>query len=69
LVTRSVEESFVVIFISRTSVDPELADGRLAEARVAGLDASREISIASGMGRARTRVAEAFVEFARERVG
>jgi DNA-binding transcriptional LysR family regulator len=68
-VRRAVEEGFGVTFISRTAVEPELADGRLAEARVAGLDASREISIASGMGRARTRVAEAFVEFARERVG
>jgi DNA-binding transcriptional LysR family regulator len=67
-VRRAVEEGFGVTFISRTAVEPELADGRLAEARVAGLDASREISIASGAGRARTRVAEAFVDFARGRV-
>jgi DNA-binding transcriptional LysR family regulator len=68
-VRRAVEEGFGVTFISRTAVEPELADGRLAEARVEGLDVSREISLASAAGRARTRVAEAFVEFARERVG
>jgi DNA-binding transcriptional LysR family regulator len=68
-VRRAVEEGFGVTFLSRTAVEPELADGRLAEARVEGLDASREISLASAAGRARTRVADAFVEFARERVG
>ncbi len=68
-VRRAVEEGYGVTFISRTAVEPELADGRLAEARVEGLDASREISLASAAGRTRTRVAEAFVEFARGRVG
>ena len=67
-VRRAVEAGFGVTFISRTAVEPELADGRLAEARVEGLDATREISLASSAGRARTRVAEAFVEFALERV-
>ena len=42
--------------------------GPLAEARVEGLDATREISLASATGRARTRVADAFVTFARERL-
>jgi DNA-binding transcriptional LysR family regulator len=68
-VRRAVEEGFGVTFISRTAVEPELADGRLEEARVEGLDASREISLASAAGRTRTRVADAFVEFARDRVG
>jgi DNA-binding transcriptional LysR family regulator len=68
-VRRAVEEGFGVTFISRTAVEPELADGRLAEARIEGLDVSREISLASAAGRARTRVADAFVEFARVRVG
>jgi DNA-binding transcriptional LysR family regulator len=68
-VRRAVEEGYGVTFISRTAVEPELADGRLEEARVEGLDARREISLASAAGRARTRVADAFVEFARERVG
>jgi DNA-binding transcriptional LysR family regulator len=68
-VRRAVEAGFGVTFISRAAVEAELAEGRLAEARVEGLDASREISLASASGRARTRVADAFVAFARERVG
>jgi DNA-binding transcriptional LysR family regulator len=68
-VRRAVEAGFGVTFISRTAVEAELAEGRLAEARVEGLDASREISLASASARARTRVADAFVAFARERVG
>jgi len=67
-VRRAVEAGFGVTFISRTAVEAELAEGRLAEARVEGLDASREISLASASGRARTRVADAFVAFARERL-
>jgi DNA-binding transcriptional LysR family regulator len=67
-VRRAVEAGFGVTFISRTAVEPELADGRLVEARVEGLDATREISLASSTGRARTRVAEAFLKFALERV-
>jgi len=67
-VRRAVEAGFGVTFISRTAVESELADGRLAEARVEGLDATREISLASAAGKTRTRVAEAFVEFALERV-
>jgi hypothetical protein len=57
-----------VTFISRTAVESQLAAGTLAEARVEGLEATREISLASATGRARTRVADAFVEFARARV-
>ncbi len=49
-VRRAVEAGFGVTFISRTAVEPELADGRLAEARVEGLDATREISLASSAG-------------------
>jgi DNA-binding transcriptional LysR family regulator len=64
-VRRAVEAGYGVTFISRTAVESDLAAGRLAEARVAGLDATREISLATATGRARTRVAEAFVEFAR----
>jgi DNA-binding transcriptional LysR family regulator len=65
---RAVEAGFGVTFISRTAVEAELAAGRLEEARVEGLDATREISLASAVGRTRTRVADAFVEFARDRV-
>jgi DNA-binding transcriptional LysR family regulator len=65
-VRRAVEAGYGVTFISRTAVEAELAAGRLAEARVEGLDATREIALASASGRSRTRVAEAFVDFARE---
>src|SRR4029079_7317126 len=67
-VRRAVDAGYGVTFISRTAVDADLAAGRLAEARVAGLDVTREISLASATGRARTRVADAFVAFAREQL-
>ena len=67
-VRRAVEAGYGVTFISRTAVEADLAAGRLAEARVEGLDATREISLASAAGRARTRVADAFVAFAREQL-
>jgi len=67
-VRRAVEAGYGVTFISRTAVESDLAAGRLAEARVEGLEATREISLASASGRARTRVADAFVAFARERL-
>ena len=65
-VRRAVEAGYGVTFISRTAVEADLTAGRLAEARVEGLDATREISLASATGRARTRVADAFITFARE---
>jgi DNA-binding transcriptional LysR family regulator len=67
-VRRAVEAGYGVTFISRTAVESDLAAGRLDEARVEGLEATREISLASATGRARTRVADAFVAFARERL-
>ena len=67
-VRRAVEAGYGVTFISRTAVEADLAGGRLAEARVAGLDVTRQISLASATGRARTRVADAFVSFAREQL-
>jgi DNA-binding transcriptional LysR family regulator len=57
-----------VTFISRSAIDSDLAAGTLAAARVEGLDPAREISLVRGAGRATTRVAAAFVEFARERL-
>ena len=53
-VRHAVEAGYGVTFISRTAVESELAAGTLAEARVEGLDATREISLASSAGRART---------------
>jgi len=67
-VRRAVEAGYGVTFISRTAVESDLAAGRLVESRVAGLEATREISLATASGRARTRVADAFVTFARERL-
>jgi LysR family transcriptional regulator, transcriptional activator of the cysJI operon len=68
-VRSAVQAGFGVTFISRTAFESELAAGTLAQARVEGMDATREISLARGTGRASTRVADAFVEFARERLG
>jgi DNA-binding transcriptional LysR family regulator len=68
-VRHAVEAGFGVTFISRTAVESQLAAGTLAEARVEGLDATREISLASATRRASSRVAAAFVEFASDRVG
>jgi DNA-binding transcriptional LysR family regulator len=67
-VRAAVEAGYGVTFISRTAVEADLEAGTLAEARVEGLAATREISLASATGRARSRVAEAFVEFARARL-
>lgn len=67
-VRRAVEAGYGVTFVSRTAVEADLEAGRLAEARVQGLEATREISLASATGRARSRAADAFVEFARARL-
>ena len=67
-VKSAVEAGHGVTFISRTAVEPELASGTLAAARVRGLEPSREISLVRAAGRVSTRVADAFVEFARDRV-
>jgi DNA-binding transcriptional LysR family regulator len=57
-----------VTFISRSSIEPELAAGTLAAATVDGLAPTREISLVRSTGRTPSRVAEAFVTFARERL-
>jgi len=67
-VRSAVEAGHGVGFISRTAVERELASGVLAEARVRGLEPSREISLVRAAGRVSTRVADAFVEFARDRL-
>jgi len=64
-VKSAVEAGHGGTFISRTAVEPELAAGTLAAARVRGLEPSREISLVRAAGRVSTRVADAFVEFAR----
>jgi DNA-binding transcriptional LysR family regulator len=57
-----------VTFISRTAIEADLAAGTLETARVNGLEPSREISLVRSAGRSPTRAAEAFLEFARERL-
>ena len=67
-VRSAVQAGYGVTFISRSAVESELAAGTLAAARVEGLEATREISLARTSGRTSTRAADAFVEFARERL-
>jgi DNA-binding transcriptional LysR family regulator len=67
-VRSAVQAGYGVTFISRSAVEPELAAGTLTAARVDGLEATREISLVRAAGRAATRVADAFVEFARNRL-
>ena len=57
-----------VTFISRSAIDADVAAGTLAIAHVEGLDASREIALVRSAGRAESRVAHAFIDFARERL-
>jgi len=57
-----------VTFISRSAIEADLAAGTLTTARVEGLEPAREIALVRSTGRAETRVAQAFVEFARARL-
>jgi DNA-binding transcriptional LysR family regulator len=67
-VKSAVEGGFGVTFISRSAVEADLAAGTLATARVRGLEPARQISLVRASGRVATRIAEAFVEFAKQRV-
>ncbi|MDQ3161781.1 MAG: selenium metabolism-associated LysR family transcriptional regulator [Actinomycetota bacterium] len=67
-VRSAVQGGYGVTFISRSAVESDLAAGTLVAARVVGLDAKREISLVRASGRTSTRAAEAFVDFARERL-
>ena len=64
----AVAGGYGVSFISKTSIEGELAAGRLAAAQVAGIEPARQIYLVRARGRSITRAAEAFVEFAKERV-
>jgi DNA-binding transcriptional LysR family regulator len=55
-------------FISRSAIDADVAAGTLAVAQVEGFEPSREILLVRSAGRAETRVAQTFVEFARSRL-
>ena len=67
-VKSAVEAGYGVTFISRAAVESELAAGTLATARVRGFEPVRQISLVRASGRVSTRLAEAFVAFALERV-
>src|SRR3954469_4131374 len=54
-------------FISRDAVKADIAEGRMALARVEGMEPAREIFLVRGAGRTPTRVAQAFVDFVRNR--
>jgi DNA-binding transcriptional LysR family regulator len=57
-----------VTFISRAAIADDVAAGTVAVARVDGLEPAREILLVRSSGRAETRAAQAFVEFARTRL-
>ena len=59
---------FGATFISRIAIEGDLAAGTLGLVHVEGLEPAREIQLARSTGRAETRVAQAFVAFARERL-
>jgi DNA-binding transcriptional LysR family regulator len=63
----AVLENHGATFISRVAVETDIAEGRIALARVEGMEPSREIFIVRGAGRTPTRVAQAFVDFVRGR--
>ena len=67
-VRSAVLAGYGVAFISRAAIAADLDAGRIAAATVEGLQPAREISLVRATGRAPTRVADAFVEFARERL-
>jgi DNA-binding transcriptional LysR family regulator len=67
-VVSAVRAGYGVSFISRSSIESDLEAGRLAEARLVGLDAEREIWVVRAAGRSETRAARTFLDFARERL-
>jgi DNA-binding transcriptional LysR family regulator len=67
-VRSAVMAGYGVAFIAHSALESELAAGQLACARVEGFDPAREISLVQASGRSLTRVAEAFLAFARERL-
>lgn len=67
-VKSAVAAGYGVTFISRTAIEGELAAGTLAAARVEGLEPARQIYVVRASGRMATRAAQAFLDFARDRV-
>jgi DNA-binding transcriptional LysR family regulator len=67
-VKTAVQRGYGLTFISRTSVEDELAAGTLAAAHVEGFAPAREIVLVRASGRPASRAAQAFLDFAREEV-
>jgi DNA-binding transcriptional LysR family regulator len=67
-VKTAVHRGYGLTFISRTSVEDELAAGTLAAAHVEGFAPARDIVLVRASGRPATRAAQAFLDFAREEV-
>ncbi len=67
-VTSAVRGGHGVTFISRLSIENDLAAGTLSEATVAGLELEREVLLVRAAGRSETRAAREFLEFARNRL-
>jgi DNA-binding transcriptional LysR family regulator len=68
-VKSAVAAGYGVSFISRSAVEGELRAGTLATARVERLEPARQIYVVRARGRAPTRAVEAFLAFAKERLG
>jgi DNA-binding transcriptional LysR family regulator len=66
-VKSAVAAGYGVAFISRTAIEGELAAGTLATARVAGIEAARQLYAIRSRNRTLSRPAEAFLAFAAER--
>jgi len=67
-VTSAVRSGHGVTFISRLSIENDLAAGTLSEATVAGLELDREVLLVRAAGRSETRAAREFLAFARSRL-
>jgi DNA-binding transcriptional LysR family regulator len=65
----AVRAGYGIAFISRSAIESDLEAGTIAAARVEALEPSREISLVRTSGRTTTRVAQAFLDFARARLG
>lgn len=55
--------------ISRLTVDPEVADGRLVALSIDGHELARDFSVVRATGRTPTRLTSAFLDFARRHFG
>ena len=67
-VATAVRAGFGVTFISRSSVENDLATGALVEARIEDLELERDILLVRAAGRSESRAARAFLDFAGTRL-